>query len=81
MLFTYLFLAFFIWGMLLGIPTANYTARKGVIATVNAFSPFLILNCLPISDPWMSHMRYYSFAWACGLTCYWAYSEMKRQHS
>lgn len=81
MLFIYLCLAFFIWGMLWGIPTAHVAEKKGVSATVNAFLPFLILNFLPINDPWMNHMRYYSLATACGLTSYWAYREMKRQYS
>lgn len=81
MIFIYMCIACFLWGMVWGIPTANYAAKKGVFATVNAFLPFLILNFLSVYYPGLSHIRDYFFAIACGLVCYWGYREMKKQHN
>ncbi len=80
MIFVYLCMIFFILGLFLGVPTAELATKKGIIATANAFLPFLILNFFSITHPLISDIRYYFFTFACGLSCYWAYYEIKRKN-
>lgn len=75
MMFVYIFIASFILGIYLAMPLAEYTLKKGVIVTYNAFLPFLILNFFAYKSPLISDIRYYFFALAFGMACYWAYYE------
>ncbi len=76
MIFIYLWILFFLIGILLGVTTAKYTIKKKSFYSSLIFIPCLVLNFFSINNPFISDIRYYLFGLVSGLVIYWVVYEI-----